>query len=62
MVEEIKRWRSKCTFLNGNSCELLAARLTEFAKDKFVIAWQIFSPNEGTLWGAFVTYKVQDGN
>lgn len=60
MDEEKKFWRSHCEAIVEGNVHNLAEKLTEFAKDKFVVAWQIYPVSEEKNWVAFVTWKKQD--
>ena len=60
MSEETRHWRSRCVAIKADDPATLANDLTVFAKDKWVIAWQIFPFEAVQHWVAFVTYKVQD--
>lgn len=53
-------WRSKAFYIHADNFEDLCQKLTEFAKDKFVIAWQIFTTAKLDDLHAVVTYKVQE--
>ena len=59
-MENEKHWRSKAQYVEAYNFKELCDKLTEFAKDKFVIAWQVFTNGNLCPLHAIVTYKVQE--
>jgi len=53
-------WRSKAFYIYAETFADLCKQMNEFAKDKFVIAWQIFTDASFTKLHCIVTYKVQE--
>lgn len=56
-METEKHWRSKAHYLEANTFKELCEKLTDFAKDRFVVAWQIFTKADLTPCVAIVCYK-----
>ena len=56
-----KFWRNKIEVFSYESISDLQDELNEFYKDKFVIATQVFAPNQtGTdEWVAIVYFKIK---
>lgn len=59
-MSEQNYWRSKAFYIFADSFIELCKKMNDFAKDKFVIAWQIFTNAEFTKLHAVVTYKEQE--
>lgn len=59
-MEDNKFWRSKAKAFYADTFDNLCQQLNEFAKDKFVIAWQIYTNASFTELHCIVTYKVQE--
>ena len=53
-------WRSKAFYIYADNFAELCEKLNDFAKDKFVIAWQIFTTADMKNLHCVVTYKVQE--
>ena len=53
-------WRSKAFYIFADSFIELCKQMNEFAKDKFVVAWQIFTDASFAKLHCIVTYKVQE--
>ena len=58
-MEDNKFWRSKAFYIEAENLKELCNKLTEFAKDKFVVAWQVFTNQALSPVHAIVTYKEQ---
>jgi len=58
-METEKHWRSKAHYVKAENFKELCDKFTEFSKDKFVVAWQIFTNASMTPINAVVTYKEQ---
>jgi len=59
-MERTNYWRSKAFYIFADSFIELCKKMNEFAKDKFVIAWQIFTSADFKELHCVVTYKVQE--
>jgi len=57
-MESNSHWRSKAFYIFADSFIELCKQMNDFAKDKFVIAWQIFTDASFTKLNCIVTYKV----
>jgi len=61
-MEQSNYWRSKAFYIYADSFIELCKKMNEFAKDKFVIAWQIFTDASFTKLHCIVTYKEKETN
>ena len=59
-MEQTNYWRSKAFYIKADSFDELCSKLNEFAKDKFVIAWQIFTEVNFKVLHCVVTYKEKE--
>ena len=59
-MEQSNFWRSKAFYIKAVSFDELCSKLNDFAKDKFVIAWQIFMGTPDKLLHCVVTYKEKE--
>lgn len=59
-MSETNFWRSKAFYIFADSFIELCKQMNEFAKDKFVVAWQIFANASFDKLYCIVTYKVQE--
>lgn len=53
-------WRSRAHYIKADSFEELCQKLNDFAKDKWVIAWQIYTDAAFKNLHAVVTYKWKE--
>ena len=56
-METDKHWRSIAHYVEASTLKELCDKLTEFAKSRFVVAWQIFLREESMQAQAVITYK-----
>ena len=56
-MEQSNYWRSKAFYIHAEKFEDLCKQMNEFAKDKFVVAWQIFTSTDFKELHCVVTYK-----
>ena len=57
-METKKYYRSHAFYISASNFKELCEKLTEFAKDKFVIAWQIFTKADLKELHCVVTWKL----
>ena len=59
-MEASNFWRSKAFYIQAFSFKELCEKLNDFAKDKFVVAWQIFTKADFSNLHCIVTYKEKE--
>ena len=59
-MSEQEFWRSKAFYIEADSFKDLCEKLNDFAKDKWVVAWQIYADASFTKLHAIVTYKWKE--
>ena len=59
-METNQHWRSKAHYIKADTFEELCTKLSDYAKDKFVVAWQIFTNPQLTNLHCIVTWKELD--
>jgi len=59
-MEQSNYWRSKAFYIHAEKFADLCKQMNDFAKDKFVIAWQVFTNAGFKRIDCIVTYKEKE--